>query len=189
MSDAGVHNHLRDLRVLFRAAMKFYNKPRIGDNPIPYCPFDNYRIVDAPETRKRNLSVEQILRIRDFKAMPGSRAELARDIFMLSFYLCGMNAVDLFGLGNRNIERGRIEYNRTKTKGRRKDRAFISIKLVKPAESLLYKYLGVLELRYSNFKIAFCTFIRLRSRSNKARQYESLTLTAAHAAVTIAVLR
>ncbi|WCT13481.1 tyrosine-type recombinase/integrase [Mucilaginibacter jinjuensis] len=152
MSDAGIHNHLRDLRVLFKAAMKFYNKPRIGDNPIPYCPFDNYRIVDAPETRKRNLSVEQIIRIRDFKAVPGSRSELARDLFMLSFYMCGMNAVDLFSLKKGNIVNGRVEYNRAKTKGRRKDRAFISIKLIKPAELLMSKYLGVLKLRYSNFE-------------------------------------
>jgi hypothetical protein len=36
MADAGIHNHLRDLRVLFKAAIKLYNKSQIGDNPIPY---------------------------------------------------------------------------------------------------------------------------------------------------------
>jgi integrase len=151
MGDAGVHNHLRDLRVLFKAAMKFYNKPQIGDNPIPFCPFDNYKIVDPPETRKRNLPVKQLVQIRDFPAESGSRTELARDLFMLSFYLCGMNAVDLYSLKKENIIKGRINYNRAKTKTRRKDKAFISIRLVKRAELLLDKYLGVLELRYSNF--------------------------------------
>jgi len=55
MNDAAVHNHFRDLRILFKAAMKHYNNPQIGEIRIPYCPFDNYKIVDAPETRKRNL--------------------------------------------------------------------------------------------------------------------------------------
>ena len=151
MGDAGVHNHFRDLRVLFKAAMKYYNKPQIGDNPIPYCPFDNYKIVDAPETKKRNLSIELLIQIRDFQAEPGTRLELARDLFMLSFYFCGMNAVDLYSLEKENIVKGRINYNRTKTKSRRKDKAYISIKLVKPAELLINKYLGTLKLRYSSF--------------------------------------
>ncbi|EOR96501.1 hypothetical protein ADIARSV_0285 [Arcticibacter svalbardensis MN12-7] len=151
MSDAAVHNHFRDLRILFKAAMKFYNKPQIGENRIPYCPFDNYKIVDAPETRKRNLTVEQMKAIRDCKVPKDSRAELAQDLFMLSFYLCGMNAVDLYNLRASNIIKGRVEYNRSKTI-RRSDRAFISIKLVKEAKPLLDKYLEKLHIRYNSFE-------------------------------------
>lgn len=147
MTDGAVHNHFRDLRILFKAAMKHFNKPQIGQIRIPYCPFDNYKIVDAPETRKRNLDVERIKLIRDCKVEPGSRAELARDLFMLSFYLCGTNAVDIYHLTQDHIKKGRVEYNRTKTK-RRKDNAFISLKLVKEAKPLLEKYLGRLNNRY-----------------------------------------
>jgi hypothetical protein len=151
MADAAVHNHFRDLRILFKAAMKFYNKPQIGEIRIPYCPFDNYKIVDAPETRKRNLTVEQIKAIRDCKVPNDSRAELAQNLFMLSFYLCGMNAVDLYNLQTSNIIKGRVEYNRSKTI-RRSDKAFISIKLVKEAKPLLDQYLGKLHTRYNSFK-------------------------------------
>jgi len=45
---------------------------------------------------------------------PGSITELAKDMFMLSFYLCGMNAVDLYA-ANYEIKNGRIEYYRSKT--------------------------------------------------------------------------
>lgn len=147
MTDGAVHNHFRDLRILFKAAMKYFNKPQIGEIRISYCPFDNYKIVDVPETRKRNLDVERIKLIRDCKVEPGSRAELARDLFMLSFYLCGTNAIDFYHLSTDNIKKGRVEYNRKKTL-RRKDRAFISIKLIKEAKQLLDKYLGKLHTRY-----------------------------------------
>jgi hypothetical protein len=151
MGDVAVHNHFRDLRILFKAAMKFYNKPQIGQIRIPYCPFDNFKIVDAPETRKRNLTVEQLKTIRDCKVPINSRAELAQDLFMLSFYLCGMNAVDLYNLRSSNIIKGRVEYNRSKTI-RRSDKAFISIKLVKEAKPLLDRYLEKLHTRYNNFE-------------------------------------
>ncbi|WP_428330391.1 phage integrase SAM-like domain-containing protein [Mucilaginibacter sp.] len=151
MCDAAVHNHFRDLRILFKAAMKFYNKPQIGEIKIPYCPFDNYKIVDAPETKKRNLTIEQLKTIRDCKVPDDSRAELAQDLFMLSFYLCGMNAVDLYNLRACNIKKGRVDYNRSKTI-RRSDKAFISIKLVKEAKPLLNKYLEKLHTRYNSFE-------------------------------------
>jgi integrase len=148
MNDAAVHNHFRDLRILFKASMKYFNKPQYGLIRIPYCPFDNYKIVEAPETEKRNTDVSKFKLIRDCQVEPGSRAELARDLYTLSFYLCGINAVDLYNIEPSNIRNGRVEYNRTKTKNRRKDRAFISIKLVGLAKPILKKYLGKLSPRY-----------------------------------------
>lgn len=147
MNDAAVHNHFRDLRILFKASMKFFNKPHIGDIKIPYCPFDNYKIVEAPETKKRNTDVKTFILIRDCAVEPGSRAELARDLYVLSFYLCGMNAVDFYNLQSENIRKGRVVYNRTKTKNRRKDKAFISIKIIKEAKPLLEKHLEKLKIR------------------------------------------
>jgi hypothetical protein len=64
--------------------------------------------------------------------------KIARDLFMLSFYLCGMNAVDLYKADK--IEKGRINYNRSKTEGRRKNKAFISIKVPTESSPLIEKY-------------------------------------------------
>lgn len=52
-------------------------------------------------------------------------------------------------MGSQNIKNGRLEYNRSKTTGRRKDNAFISIKIVDEAKPLLEKYVGKLSERYS----------------------------------------
>ncbi|WP_345949038.1 site-specific integrase [Mucilaginibacter sp. PAMB04274] len=149
LSDASVHNYMREFRGFFTAAMAYYNKPSLGLQPITYNPFTEYKLIDPPETRKRNIDIEQVIKIRDCEVEPDSRAELARDMFMLSFYLCGINAVDLY-LNNYKIKNGRIEYNRSKTKGKRQDKAFISINVLDEALPLLLKYRNMLSDRYSS---------------------------------------
>jgi integrase len=61
-----------------------------------------------------------------------------RDVFMISFLLCGMNTKDIFNATV--IKNGRIEYNRSKTRGKRSDEAFISIKIEPELIPLLNKY-------------------------------------------------
>ncbi|MDR1202070.1 MAG: transposase, partial [Tannerellaceae bacterium] len=57
---------------------------------------------------------------------PGNnRFNLAKDVFLLSFVLVGMNAADLYWCDN--CKKNRITYNRIKTKNRRADKAEISI--------------------------------------------------------------
>jgi len=149
LTDASVHNYMRDLRGLFNHARKRYNRKSVGIIRIEHYPFEEFKIVDAPQTKKRNTQVKTIRDIRDCTPKCDSRAELARDLFMLSFYMCGVNAVDLFQINESNIVNGRLEYNRSKTKDKRKDNAFISIKIVKAAKPLLKKYMNNLSLRYS----------------------------------------
>lgn len=150
MKKAGVHNHMRDLRTLFNEARRFYNNEEFGLIRIKHYPFARYKVGSAPLTRKRNNSIMEVLRIRDCEVEPNSRAELARDLYLLSLYLCGMNAVDLYNLTEDNIKDGRINYNRSKTQDQRKDNAFISIKIIEEAKPLLAKYLGKLSTRFSD---------------------------------------
>jgi integrase len=152
LSESGLHNHMRDLRTLFNAACSHFNNEDLGLYRIKHYPFKKYKVGRAPLTKKRNITIEQVKLIRDCQVKPGSRAELARDLFMLSFYLCGMNAVDFYHLREKNIaKRGRIDYNRAKTQGRRTDKAFISIKLIDEAKPILRKYLGTLSKRYKTY--------------------------------------
>jgi hypothetical protein len=57
------------------------------------------------------------------------RSILAKDIFIMSFYLVGMNCIDLFNLESGEYKNERFTYNRTKTENRRADAALISIKI------------------------------------------------------------
>ncbi len=147
VSDAGIHNYLRDLKGLFSAAQKHYNNPYLGIIPIPFNPFDHYQIVDCPETKKRNITLEQILTVRDCTPKL-KRSQMTRDVFMLSFYLCGMNASDMFA-SQYKIQNNRIEYRRLKTRMKRKDSAFISVRIPPEAMPLLLKHQRIIK-QYSS---------------------------------------
>lgn len=149
LSDTGLHNHMRDLRILFNDVRDFYNDEDLEILIIKHNPFKKYKIVKPNPNTKPKLTVEQVLAIRDCKVKPGGRMELSRDLFMLSLYLCGMNAVDLFQLPDADLTT-RVDYNRSKTRSRRGDKAFISINIPEIAMPLYIKYAGKLQLRYAN---------------------------------------
>ncbi|AMR32731.1 recombinase [Mucilaginibacter sp. PAMC 26640] len=151
LSDSGVHNHMRDLRTLFNAARTVYNDEDLGIVKIKHYPFNKYKVGSAPLTRSRSNSLTEIKLIANLEVKEGSRAELAKDLYMLSFYMCGMNAVDIYNSNEKWINCGRVEYNRSKTKSRRKDKAFFSVKIVNEALPLLRKYVGHLSKRYTTY--------------------------------------
>lgn len=148
LSKGGLHAHMRDLRTLFNEARRRYNNDELGILRIKHYPFTRYKVGTPPPSRERSFDIEQVLKIRDCVVPADSRIELARDLFMLSFYMCGTNAVDFYHATEANIVKGRFEYKRSKTQGKREDEAFISIKIIEEAEVLLDKYLGKLGIRY-----------------------------------------
>jgi integrase len=151
LSKGGLHAHMRDLRTLFNEAKRKYNNDELGIIKIKHYPFTKYKVGTPPATKVRSIKIEEVIAIRDAEVPADSRIELARDLFMLSFYLCGTNAVDLYQSTGSNIVNGRFEYKRSKTQGRRQDEAFISIGIVGEAKPLLEKYLGKLSSRYGAY--------------------------------------
>lgn len=103
-------------------------------------PFDHgrYRIPKERQPEQRSLSVASIQKIRDMEL--SGRAAMARDMFMLSFYLMGMNAADIYTC--ETYKDGRMDYNRRKTASRRQDKAFFSVKVSKDAEHIINQYRG-----------------------------------------------
>ena len=67
---------------------------------------------------------------------------LYRDLFMLSFYLCGMNAVDLLHLRKDDYCNGRIRYKRRKT-------GYLFDLPVVDAAAIIERYMGAGELLLS----------------------------------------
>lgn len=132
--------HLRNLRNVINYAL--------DEGITQNYPFRNYRI-PFEETAMRVLPVEkmrQLLRLQ----LSAYDTEY-RDIFLLTFYLIGINMVDLAGLTKDNIVDGRIEYRRAKT-GK-----FYSIKIEPEAQAILDRYKGKKHLlapfdNYDNYK-------------------------------------
>lgn len=139
VTDTGVSNCMTYIRTLFNAAVDHFNDEDKGEIRIPHYPFRKYKVPAPAATAPRNVDVAVIRALRDhpdtFK-----RSDLARDVAMLSFYLVGINTVDLYNLEATSYENGRISYNRSKTRGKRQDKAFISIKVEPEAEPLIKKY-------------------------------------------------
>jgi len=150
MKKGGLYTIMRDLRTLFNAAVEEYNDEERGIIKIKHYSFKKYKLGAAPKSRKRNITLEQVKIIRDCETVQGSWAELSRALFLLSFYMCGLDAVDMHQLESILPNQERLEYNRSKTREIREDDAFISINIVDEARSLLEKYAGKLQARFTS---------------------------------------
>ena len=97
--------HLRNIRAVMNAAIDE------GVVPADLYPFRRFKI-KKEDTMKRSLSVGDLRRLRDYPCEGWQRKYV--DVFMLSFYLAGINLVDLMGLPPLGAD-GVIRYRRSKT--------------------------------------------------------------------------
>ena len=100
-------------------------------------PFRKFK-VKGEQTRKRNLKAKDIKILLSLELTPVRQQAL--DLFMLSFYLLGMNFKDMLFLTSQNITNDRINYVRSKTKEKKPDE--MSVKLVPEALAIINKYKG-----------------------------------------------
>lgn len=130
--------HFRNIRSVFNYA--------IDEEITTLYPFRKFKI-KREETRKRSLTVEQLVTLRDYPCE--QYQERYKDMFMLMFYLIGVNAGDLFN--TKGLVNGRLEYKRMKT-GK-----LYSIKVESEAMEIINRYKGkdyllnVLD-EYKNYK-------------------------------------
>lgn len=117
--------HLRNIRSVFNYA--------IDEEYTTLYPSRRFSI-KKEETRKRSLTAEQLRLLRDY---PCEEYQIRyRDMFMLMFYLIGVNAADLFNAKHSALVNGRFEYKRAKT-GK-----LYSIKVEPEAQAIIEKYKG-----------------------------------------------
>lgn len=140
LSDSGVNHYMVTIQTILNQAKRVYNDYEIGDIVIKIDPFKAYKIPNTVRPAKRAISKEEILRIYNYvPPRRGRTDELARDLFIMSLMLAGMNAVDLYNC--KVISSGRIEYCRSKTCARKRNgNAFISIPIISEVAPLVIKY-------------------------------------------------
>lgn len=140
--------YLGNIRHLHNEAKRKYNDEEFGKIMIPWSPFDKFKVPKEEPTRKRHLSTDTIRAINNLpditlnnarkKVEQNCRYNLAKDVFMLSFGLIGMNTADLFNCTI--INDGRITYFRQKTRSRRRDEAKIIVHIPEQIKDLFEKY-------------------------------------------------
>jgi integrase len=161
-----IADYMSDIRTVFNAALLEYNDDEMDNMVIKHYPFRKYKLPKVPETPKRNITAQQIREIADFNS-DLSRINIAKDVFMLSFFLVGINLADLYCLTPDNYKNGRITYNRQKTRERRKDNALISIKVEPETIPIIEKYKDITGKRLFNFHIRYSTSQNFVNNINK----------------------
>ena len=144
-SNRTVSLYLGSIRHLFYEAKKKYNDYDRNIIIIGNTPFENLTIPKQQATRKRAISPELL---RSMWKIPYKNTirgrsktcpiDFAKDTFILSFCLMGMNSVDLFNVTE--IKGNRLTYYRTKTKDRRTDQAKMEVDIPSFAIPLVKKY-------------------------------------------------
>ena len=155
-SNRSLSLYLVSIKKLFNEAKRKYNKKDKNLILIPNSPFEDFKIPKQEATRKRAIPADIIKRVwklpyKDMKKGYKStcRYNLAKDCFILSFCLMGINSADLY---NATEMRGNtIIYNRTKTKARRLDGAKMMVDIPKIVQPLIDKYKDSTGKRLFNF--------------------------------------
>ncbi len=101
-------------------------------------PFIYYRRPTAPE-RELDISIEDLKKIRDFESN-SKKLRVARDAFLLSYYLAGVNLIDLLSYDFRHTDR--FEYIRTKSRNMKQGEKRISITIQPEATPIIKKYMN-----------------------------------------------
>lgn len=132
------------IKTIHNLAKEEYNDEDRGIIRIPFSPFSKYKIAPIPKSEHRTLSIDQVQRIIDIPYKQNARSggqpifNLAKDIFILSFAMMGMNSADFYDASI--IENRIITYQRTKTRTRREDKAEMKVRIEPEIKKLFEKY-------------------------------------------------
>lgn len=142
-----INNKVNILKVLFYAVRDEYND---YDNGILNVKNDPFKKLELPQVLlnagDKALSLDDMRRIINAELEKGQGYRLpvlrcAMDYFLLSFFLLGINPVDLYNLKKEQRKDGRITYTRSKTK-RRAGGAEISIPVCTQAAEIISRHKG-----------------------------------------------
>lgn len=147
--------YLTRLRVLINLGRKRYLiKQKI--EPFQYC-----KIPQSLE-RQLDISVEQFCKLKSYKTKSKIEA-IAKDLWFLSFYLGGVNLIDILSIDFSNKDE--IEYVRTKTKNTKRGDKRIELSVPTEAKNIIAKYIspkGTLDFGY---KFTYRNFNRYIART------------------------
>lgn len=132
MSSTSRAIHLRQLKAFIVPQIKY------GNVTYRVPPFVD---VVIPESRERvlDITVEEFKKIRDAD-LKAKHFRVARDLFCLSYYLGGINLVDLIALDFKNTNT--IEYVREKSRNTKRGDKLISLTIQPEAKVIIKRWIG-----------------------------------------------
>lgn len=166
----GVSTYLYVTRLsyIFKAARDKYNDEDEGNILIPRSPFSRVDVEKPDSEGQRNLGVDLIQRLINADTAKALHRE-AIDTFLLSFCLMGANMADLYAA--KTPKGDEWEYYRQKTRGRRRDKAKMIVRIQEPARYYMNRLasrggwmLGVLHDKRGNKDLATTSVNRRLAR-------------------------
>lgn len=124
--------NFRNIRTIFNRAI---------DDELTDCyPFRKFKI-KVVHKEKEYLPLEYMQKLQDLKFTKQEKLrELARDMFLLSFYLCGVNVNDIFSWKKEVLKKDRLVFVRKKIAHHEPDP--IKLKIQPEAKAIIDKYAG-----------------------------------------------
>lgn len=112
----------------------------IRDGAVHYevHPFAYYKQTQA-EPREQDITPSELRLIRDYQTIYKGEAK-ARDLLMLSYYLGGINLIDLLSYDFR--DKKIMEYIRTKTRNKKKTNRTVSFSIPDEAMPIIHRYMS-----------------------------------------------
>lgn len=136
-----------NIRHIMNLAREEFNDEDIGHIAIRNNPFARFKIAKPKLSAHRAISREIVQALIDQpryeNRISAGRGEfdtrnVARDFFLISFCLMGMNAADIYEA--KKPKGGILEYERKKTRDRRQDRALMQVKIPDVIIPILKRY-------------------------------------------------
>lgn len=127
--------YLGAIRHLHNEARLKYNTDT--ETRISPLVFERFKVPRQQMKGQRALDVDVLRKIIAYQGK--GRSEQARDCFVLSFLLMGMNSADMFDADAKK-EGNKIVYHRKKVRDRRSDGAYIEVNIPPQAKELMQKY-------------------------------------------------
>lgn len=141
LKDSSIGTYMHTMQTIYNKMLMQYNDYEIGDIVIPGDPFKRYNPPKAIVFTKKAVDASVIRKVMNYNPENKKRCnnlQCAKDLFLLSFCLAGMNPIDLFSCDT--YQDGRIDYCRTKTRNKKKDGAFISVPVPDEIRNIFDKY-------------------------------------------------
>lgn len=152
-----IYLYMSAIKAAFNQARLTYNDDDIGNIRVRVNPFAKYHLPQLPAPSARGISLETLQAIAnlDDESRVNSRRNFARDIFMLSYALGGMNYADIYSLPYASLRKGYIEYHRQKTADARADGALYRVRVEPEVQPLVARYLDPTRQRLFRFHLRY----------------------------------
>lgn len=133
------------MREVYKAALKEFNDEELGVVKIK-IPWGNVTIPRSDIPEKRTIPASKLRAffnvVPDRSRFTNPLMEIGQDVALISFGMCGLNAVDIFNAKKGQYVNGIFHYERQRTKKTRSDNGYFEVRVPEFIKPTFEKYLS-----------------------------------------------